>query len=282
MGTAQTGSEPHVLQCMEVWGGHAGARNALSVAGLDAWVLARPHRGSAAGGDIYYVSTCGRGRVSRFSVVDAAGHGPAAASLAGRMRQLMRKHVHTVDQRRMAKALNRELAAVSDGGEFATALLTSYFPPTDDLIVCNAGHPWPLWYRAERREWTLVDGQADGNLGNLPLGVVDSTDYTQFSVRLGLGDLVVLYTDALIEARDVDGQELGHEGLLRLAAEVDPATPHGVAEELDERLRRYRGGRPLEDDELIIVLHHNGAEPQPVSVGQYARAMADMMGLLVR
>ena len=137
---------PHTLQCMEIWGGSEAIDNTIEVPGIDAWITSTPFNGALRGGDIHYVSMCACGRISRFALADVAGHGDEAAALADRLRSLMRRYINTPDQTNLVRALNREMSAIVSGGAFATAVMASYFPPTDHLIVCNAGHPAPLWY----------------------------------------------------------------------------------------------------------------------------------------
>ena len=50
----------------------------------------------------------------------------------------------------------------------------------------------------------------------MPLGIMDLTEYDQFDIELEPGDCLLSYTDALIESRDADGEELGEAGLLRI------------------------------------------------------------------
>ena len=147
----------HTLQCMEIWGGNQRVKNAFSVPGIDAWIFAEPFEGNLQGGDLHYISMCGAGNISRFAVADIAGHGANVGALAGRLRKLMRKHINTLDQTRFARAINHEFSKLSKAGSFATALLTTYFAPTDHLIICNAGHPRPLIYRADSQTWALLD-----------------------------------------------------------------------------------------------------------------------------
>ena len=63
--------------------------------------------------------------------------------------------------------------------------------------------------------------------GNLPLGLDDETEYQNFEVQLGRGDLVVFYTDALIEAADSSGKLLGEAGFARTPL-VDLTSGTGV------------------------------------------------------
>ena len=177
----------HHLECMEIWGGNQATDDGIAVSGLDTWVVGRPYAGQPSGGDIHFVSTCGSGRISRVALADVSGHGDAASDVALRLRRLMRKHINRLDQTRFARDLNREFASFAEDGTFATALLVSYFAPTDHLIVCNAGHPPPLWYCSRLGTWRplrhMMPERAT-EAANLPLGVVEPTNYYQFAVRL--------------------------------------------------------------------------------------------------
>lgn len=51
-----------VMTCMEVWGGNALVNNSVTMSGLDAWVYSKPFEKAEAGGDVYYVSSCGQHR----------------------------------------------------------------------------------------------------------------------------------------------------------------------------------------------------------------------------
>ncbi len=275
---------PHALQCMEVWGGNEAIDNAISVPGIDAFISSKPYHGDAGGGDIHYVSMCGGGRISRFAIADIAGHGATVSDLADRLRSLMRKYINTLDQTRFARALNRDFSHLARDGRFATALLATYFAPTDHLIICNAGQPRPMWYHAPTRSWEVLDPsmpQRAAEVVNLPLGVIEPTHYEQFAVKLARGDLVLIYTDALVEAMNAAGSLLGEKGLLELVRRMNVDEPHLLNQRLRAAVAEYHGGAAAADDETLLVLHHNAADPPRQSVGQKMHVMAKMLGLAV-
>lgn len=280
----------HALACMEIWGGNHEASDAISTPGIDAWVRSKPYRGHAAGGDVHYVSMCAAGKIARFVVADVSGHGDAVARASARLRDLMRRHINTVDQSAFTRAIGAEFqAAENDRGLFATAVMVTYFSPTDRLIVCNAGHPRPLWYRAGLDEWRLLRHDDPGvsthpspdevGVSDLPMGMIDPTSYTQFSAPLEKGDLVVLYTDSLMEASDDSGRQLGEAGLLRLVRGLDARRPDALADELIAAVERHRAGAPANDDVTAVVLHHNAADPPRYSLAERALTLAKLIGL---
>jgi serine phosphatase RsbU (regulator of sigma subunit) len=281
--------ERHRLQCMEIWGGARAADEAVSVPGLDLYLFSRPFRDDVSGGDVYLVSICGAGKIARIVLADVAGHGAAASSVGRFLREVMRKHVSTADQTQLARELNAEFTRISKRGCFATAVLATYFAPTDHLIVINAGHPPPLWYRSDRQTWQLLEapplethdteGASGIGVANLPLGIIEPTPYAQFAVPLQLDDLVVLYTDALIETRGTQGELLGTSGLLRLVRSMDASAFESLSDSIRNALGTLRGGEPPDDDLTILVLHHNAADPPRLSVGERLKVLGRMLGI---
>lgn len=126
---------PKVMQCMEVWGGNVPVDGNVVMSGLDAWVYCKPYTAeiatpSVAGGDVYYVSSCATGRITRLLVADVSGHGLAVCNVASSLRTLMRKYVNYVDPLRFVSEMNRQFADYSRNGCFATAVVATFFSPT--------------------------------------------------------------------------------------------------------------------------------------------------------
>src|SRR3954464_6774983 len=121
------------MQCMEVWGGSEIVDKHVAISGLDAWVYCKPYLDAEGGGDVYYVSSCATGRITRLLVADVSGHGSAVCDVAVQLRSLMRKHVNQIDQSRFVGSMNQQFGAMSKAGCFATAVVTTFFAPTRDL-----------------------------------------------------------------------------------------------------------------------------------------------------
>ena len=246
---------------MEVWGGNQRTDSGVVMPGMDAWVYSEPWQNDTAGGDVHYLSSCASGQVVRMLVADVAGHGKSVAKLAGDLRLMMRRYVNDHDQRRFVCALNREFTAASTGGIFATAVALTFDSPTNNLLMCNAGHPPPLWYQAAKKEWVFLEPKNTAGV-NVPFGIEESIDYDQFAVHLNVNDLVMCYTDSLIEARDASGELIGPRGLLALVqqlTDLDPATLVArVLAELDENGE----GNVTRDDVTCLLFRPNGLRPK--------------------
>src|ERR1700683_1114892 len=186
------------MQCMEVWGGSQLTSSGVELGGLDVWVYSKPFGEAQRGGDVYYVSSCASGRISRLLLADVSGHGQSVASTAADLRTLMRRFVNRLDQKEVVRLLNEQFTSLSRHGSFATAVLTTFFAPTRRLSLCNAGHPRPLLFRAADRTWSFL-GQRDSSEQkgprNIPLGIFRLADYEHVDIELDPGDCLVSYTD---------------------------------------------------------------------------------------
>jgi phosphoserine phosphatase RsbU/P len=251
------------MQCMEVWGGNQASDSGVIMPGLDAWVVSRPFEGDDAGGDIHYVSSCATGRITRILVADVSGHGRKVAAVATILRSLMRRFVNYIDQTRLVRALNVEFAGLSDAGTFATAVVATYWAPTASLAISNAGHPRPLRYRASARRWEAVDAREAapaGEIANIPLGIAAAA-YDEAKLHLSPNDLLLIYTDSLIESADPAGRQLGERGLIDLVSTLDASRPDALIPALLTAIDT-RAGRPPNDDVTVLLLRPNDLIPK--------------------
>jgi sigma-B regulation protein RsbU (phosphoserine phosphatase) len=280
---SQAESDGHTLQCMEIWGGIEPVERTVTTPGLDAWVFSRPFHGDEQGGDVYYVTLCGGGLITRIVLADVSGHGASVAEFSLALRALVRKNINQKSQRRLVQQLNRQFTEMAELRRFATALVATYLASTNRISVCNAGHPRPLFRRAADGDWSMLSPTDvdDAGAGNLPLGLDEETRYQMFDVELGRGDLLVLYTDALIEAADSDGRLLGESGLLETARQVDSSdrSPTAIGTALLEAVARYREHRSAEDDMTLIVIHHNAADLPRLTIAQKVDIYAKVFGI---
>jgi sigma-B regulation protein RsbU (phosphoserine phosphatase) len=186
---------------------------------------------------------------------------------ATRLRDAMREHADNWDQSLLIRDLNNAFFKSSENTlEFATAFLIAYYGQTGELVFTNAGHPHPLWYRAAKREWILLQDSTplSKSIADLPLGLIPGTLYTQTGLELDQGDLLLLYTDGVSESVNDAGKQLGLKGLLNLARQLPTTSPAGVGTALLAAIEDYRGGSSAADDETVIVLRRTEIAPNPV------------------
>lgn len=248
------------MQCMEVWGSNRAVDSAVTMTGLDVWAFSQPFDESERGGDVFYLSSCASGRISRVLLADVSGHGAEVARIAESLRDLMRRHVNYISETRLAEKVNAEFARIAKHGGFATALIMTFFAPRRTLTLSNAGHPDPLVYRHKTDRWSVLGVESDDPADldrNLPLGVLPETRYNTTSTRLDDGDLVLSYSDAFSEARSSNGAMLNISGLRNLMAGAPIGTPAEIIPWLISTLQREDEQNLRGDDATVTLLTPN-------------------------
>ncbi len=244
------------MQCMEVWGGNVRVEQAFELPGLRAWIYSRPYCDADSGGDVYYLSSCASGRITRLLLADVSGHGPEVSELAVGLRDLMRRNVNVVKQTRFLEGMNRQFQSLSECGAFATALVATYFQPTRRLTLCNAGHPAPLRYDAAASSWTSIKPPAPRRdvVSGTPLGVFDDARYPQVEQTMAAGDMVLLFSDALVESRNSAGQMLGEQGLLQIVRSLSISSPADLMEDLVQQIDADHPESRCADDLTMLLV----------------------------
>src|SRR5438093_8103739 len=211
--------QPHVLACAEVWGGNRKITRKVKLPGLLGWVACVPVDEEEGGGDLHYLSVCDYDLLSRIALADVSGHGRGVNEVTQTLHRLMRENVNAWDQSDFMRGLNQAFRQSGDG-KYATAVVLSYHRVKGRLAFTNAGHLPPLWYHAAQRTWSWLEEATDlgpKRMSGLPVGLIPGTDYLQTVVALEPTDILVLYTDGITEAEDVDGKDLGRERFLEWA-----------------------------------------------------------------
>src|ERR1700730_7558608 len=176
-------------------------------------------------------------------IADVAGaRGPAALLMATLQASLRTVAVENAPLADLVARLNRYASAHSlDGLRFTTAILGQYDPGTRSLNYVNAGHNAPV-LRRERATLEKLE------VGGMPLGIDRAAAYETATVELCSGDVLIFYTDGVVEAFNHAGEEFGNE---RWFAAIR-GLPRGSAQEslqyLMRRVDEYVGTTPQSDD----------------------------------
>jgi sigma-B regulation protein RsbU (phosphoserine phosphatase) len=261
-GDDQNTASAYPMACFEVRGGNQSALFEAQLPGLAAWICCRPLQPATHGGDLYYLSVCSSGSISRVTLADVSGHGESVSTVAERLRNALRERADDWDQSALIRQLNDGFLKRSQRNQFATAFLLTYFAQTGELLFTNAGHLPPLWYKAGLRDWCFMEDTTpfSKRIANLPLGIIPGTSYTQTAVELDPGDLVLLYTDGVNEAENESGEQLGLDGLLQMARGLAVGSAAAAGEALVAAVERFRGAAPPTDDATIIAFQRSPGE----------------------
>ncbi|GLW28495.1 PP2C family protein-serine/threonine phosphatase [Actinoplanes regularis] len=195
------------------------------------------------GGDWFHAADLRDGTVL-LAVGDVAGHGTKAASNMAQLRHALRA-LAVVDSdpvtllghlNRLTCELERETPELA-----ATAVIARFDPRRRELVWAQAGHPPPLLCRDGR---TATLARPSGPM----LGVVEDARYTAAVTEFRPGDVLLLYTDGLVEHR---GQSLD-AGLDAVIATVDDTVRSAPHQPLAELVGRLRRANP-DDDTCILA-----------------------------
>ena len=253
---------PQRLKCAETYAGNRRTANFVELPGLLAWVHSVPFGPGDAGGDVHYISVCPSCIVTRVALADVSGHGQAVGSLSEELRALMQQHLTALEQTGLMGDLNWAVHEGLDDVHYATMVAVGFHGRRGLLVLTNAGHPPPFSVRAKRDEWGWLEKEQavqPAGIVSTPLGLLPDASYDRTIVKPDGGDLVVLYSDGVSEATNQNGEELGRDGLMALARQLDSRSAEAFGMQLTQAIREFRGGIVPQDDETIIVLQRVSA-----------------------
>jgi sigma-B regulation protein RsbU (phosphoserine phosphatase) len=178
------------------------------------------------------------------------------STLAERLREALHDHADHWDQSALIRQLNDSFFRISTAGKFATAVLLGHYVDTGEMLFTNAGHLPPLWFRSAAREWSFLQEATpySREIADLPLGIISGTAYTQAAIQLDPGDLLLLYTDGIIESCNGHGEPLGLDGLLEMSRGLRGESASQAGADLVQAVARFRGSVEATDDETVMAL----------------------------
>ncbi|MDD5369452.1 MAG: SpoIIE family protein phosphatase [Anaerolineaceae bacterium] len=147
-------------------------------------------------------------------------------------------------------AVSNRILSDTGGSMFVTALYGILEPFTGRFIFANAGHPPGYLISYQRGRETIEPLRSTG----MALGVLEQAQWKQKVVKLSPGDVLILYTDGVIEAENPQGEFFGEERLLDVVLSQSGHTAHEIEEALLEEVHRFVGSAPQQDDIALIII----------------------------
>ena len=210
----------------------------------------RPAQGI--GGDYYDVFPLQDGRLG-IAIGDVSGKGISAALLMASLRASLRG-VTLDNPRDFAKLMdkvNRLVYEASANNRYATFFFGALNPVTRVLECVNAGHNAPLVLRQmSGGESRFLRLEADGPV----VGLLPFAPYTEQSLQLEPGDLLVTYTDGISEAMTHDDEEWGEERMMAAAAAAREGSADQVLQKVFADADKFTAGAPQHDDMTLLIL----------------------------
>ncbi|MFJ2780928.1 PP2C family protein-serine/threonine phosphatase [Kitasatospora sp. NPDC087315] len=198
------------------------------------------------GGDLYEVANTPYG--VRILLGDVQGHGLPAVETAADVLGVFREAARTEpDLARLAERLDAALTGRPENDRFVTALLLNAAPDGGPVDFVNCGHPNPLYRRAGRV------GELEPPLHAPPLGLLGLVGgrYRVGRFEPRPGDLLLLHTDGVSEARNAAGR---FYPLAERFAGLHAGSPADVLDELLADVGRWVGLAGLADDAALLAV----------------------------
>ncbi|MFQ5892714.1 MAG: PP2C family protein-serine/threonine phosphatase [Nitrospinota bacterium] len=199
------------------------------------------------GGDLYDVIEYPDGR---FGVIigDVSGKGVSAALYMARLVSEIRHLALRLEEPgAVLGVLNDQLVASAQRGMFVTLVCAVLEPATGQLAVANAGHLPPLVCPPGGGPPLALDADVSP-----PLGVVAGMPYVASDHTLEAGQVVILYTDGVIEAQAADGAFFGMTRLEELLARA-AGSPEEVCERVLEAVGTFVADHAQHDDLTLVT-----------------------------
>ena len=215
------------------------------VPGLDLYASCRPAR--VVSGDYYDFIPLGSGRVG-IALADISGKGIFAALLMASLQAALRSTA-SLDGKggtaQLVSVLNQHLFRNTSDDRYATLFYAVYDSSAKTLTYTNAGHLAPFF---------VTDGRVQSlDQGGTVVGLFEEANYTQCTIRVAPGSLLVGFSDGLTEPESVYGEEFGIERLKSEVLRQRDATASQLAENLIAAVEQWAGSPEQADDMTVVV-----------------------------
>jgi len=143
--------------------------------------------------------------------------------------------------------LNRSIHHAVRGDRFITLVLIAIDRKSGDVRYVNAGHNPPFLVHASGETEKL-------SVGGLLLGMFPEATYESAEFKMGPGDVLVLYSDGVTEARDDSDEEFGEERLVAFLEKHRDLDPEVLVESLIRTVHEFSSdGKPGDDVTVAVI-----------------------------
>jgi phosphoserine phosphatase RsbU/P len=197
------------------------------------------------GGDFFDYVEHNDGRVG-LAIADVVGKGIPAALIMASVRSLLRAVAEDrSDIASVVAQVNSHLCRDTLPGEFVTLFYCTFSADARELEYVSAGHDPPLLLRGQE----IVEL----NIGGIVLGVLPCARYERAVVTLNPGDLIVFYTDGVVDAMNFEGETFGRERLRESLFKHRSCGASEIAHQIKWDTRRFAGLAHQTDDITVVA-----------------------------
>jgi len=204
----------------------------------------------AVGGDYFDVFPMSEDRTA-FVIADVAGKGIGAALLTTMLQGALTGMTLGADPARVFQHINDFLCKHADVGKYAT-MFFGMLDRDGNLDYLNAGHPSPLLLR--RGEVTEIFTE-----GSFPVGLVPEAHYAAVRVTIEPGDTLILFSDGVTEAADLEERMFGVPRLSEALAGQHDAPLDQLQKRVVDSVENFARGASQADDITLLFIRYRAA-----------------------
>jgi len=218
-----------------------------NIPGLEVAAFSRPAQ--FVGGDYFDFITVNP-EAYYLVLADVAGHGISASLQMASLQALTRAIAPTCQSpAEVARHIQRLFIHNIRFSTFASLFMGAYNPTTKRLVYCNAGHNPPLVLHREDGNNSVSWLRPTGPV----LGLIEAFEFGERALTLEPRDLLVMYTDGVVEAMNSDHIQYGAQRLAEVVDRFYDSSPREVVRRIRESIEAFVGNVPLADDTTYIV-----------------------------
>lgn len=208
--------------------------------------LSKPARGVC--GDYFDVIPARKDRVY-LVMCDVAGKGVPASLIMVMIRAILYLVTNTKqDAATILNWVNRGITGKIDLDHFATLQILIYNPITGECEYANAGHRPPLI-------WKNKDGIVDAiDIHSVPIGVEKAHEYKATHFTLDTDDIVLLYTDGVVETMNGAGRQFGIRNLTTILHKSHDEPVKELLSRIDREITDFAGSVRQHDDQTVLAM----------------------------
>jgi len=199
------------------------------------------------GGDYYDIVERNDGNYL-IAFADVSGKSVPAALLMSSIRTIVRNFGNYTDEiLDFVHRVNRMITNDTPIDQFTTMVLMLLDVKKMKIEVCNAGHN-PVIILEKKNGSKKIEATG------IPFGIIANFEYETVTLNLGKGDTIFMYTDGISEARNINGEEFGHDRILTILNNVKSKSSKEIVEEIIEEVTKFSKGMNQHDDITAMAI----------------------------
>jgi sigma-B regulation protein RsbU (phosphoserine phosphatase) len=206
------------------------------------------------GGDYYDFLNLGENQLV-MAIGDICGKGISAALLMANLQATLRSNVLNLHDANgwtrdnsvaeVMKRMNNQIYSYTTDNKFASVFFALYDEDRQTITCCNAGHNPPLYFKGEEIRRLSIGGTV--------VGIFSASQYEQETIQLSTGDLLVAYTDGIVECINEYGEEFGEHRLIQLIQNNRELSANLMSEIIMKTVLSWTFAEEQDDDMTLLI-----------------------------